>query len=213
MRAHEEAAHARAAPVAGLLHAGAQLLVGGHLSIGDQPSRMSAFLQSSDPSSPALAGAAPRCRCLERNSLPVATRPARHAASWTWTWTWSPKSSRRRMRTLGDLVLVATLEVVVAEVFVARASREHVVDDGQQRGSNGAGGFLRAASALDALELRLEVAAQFQRIKAARRSGVAYLAAGRRLPHARARLAPRPRPRPLPASYLRKRSPSANPSP
>ena len=53
---------------------------------------------------------------------------------------------------------LALVEVVDAEVLVGNAVLEDVIDGGQNRGGDGADGFLRAASGLQSIELRPIVA-------------------------------------------------------
>ena len=56
-----------------------------------------------------------------------------------------------------------TIEVVRAQVLIAGAVLEHVVDGGEDRSSDGADGLFGASPGTDAVELGLDVAALFAR--------------------------------------------------
>ena len=74
---------------------------------------------------------------------------------------------------------IAASEVVRAEVLVAGAVAEHVIDGGQDRGGNRNSRFLGAAASLEAQELGFEVASVMGRSESIPRF---HLAAGYLLP-------------------------------
>src|SRR4029077_16907689 len=72
-----------------------------------------------------------------------------------------PEITKARNEALGELSLVAAVEMIGAEVAVVRAVLEHVISGGPHRSRDSDGGFLRTATALDTEELRAEIGVLF----------------------------------------------------